>query len=170
MDICSNEVRRRRRRFFRTISGVLSISISLHIHARSHIHIIKCFSPYDTCQNESPRKRHRERIENTRARNSGVWLKEWRKRHFVLKGNKLYFSKKQGDEPHGTIDLEKCVTVKSAEEKTSKRFSFEVATPESVYFMYASTEKEKDEWIGAIGRAIVKYSNVYTCDDFDDDY
>ena len=52
--------------------------------------------------------------------------------------------------------------------ESEKRFSFEVATPESVYFMYASTEKEKDEWIGAIGRAIVKYSNVYTCDD--DDY
>lgn len=23
----------------------------------------------------------------------GMWLKDWRKRYFVLKGNKLYFSK-----------------------------------------------------------------------------
>ena len=31
--------------------------------------------------------------------------------------------------------------------------------------MYAETEKQKDEWIGAIGRAIVKFSNAYTKDD-----
>lgn len=30
--------------------------------------------------------------------------------------------------------------------------SFEVATPEATYYMYAESEKEKDEWIGAIGR------------------
>ena len=34
------------------------------------------------------------------------------------------------------------------------RFSFEVATPEATYYMYAETEKEKDEWIGAIGRCV----------------
>jgi len=94
-------------------------------------------------------------------------LSQWRKRYFQLKGNKLYFSKKEGVDPHGTIDLEKCVTVKSAEEVTDKRYSFEVATPESRFYMYASTEKEKDEWIGAIGRAIVRFSNVY--DEGDDD-
>jgi len=27
--------------------------------------------------------------------------------------------------------------------------------------MYADTEKQKDEWIGAIGRAIVKFSGSY---------
>ena len=32
------------------------------------------------------------------------------------------------------------------------RNSFEVATPEATYYMYADTEKSKDEWIGAIGR------------------
>eukprot|EP00940_MAST-03C_sp_MAST-3C-sp2_P002878 g2878.t1 len=99
-----------------------------------------------------------------------MWLKEWRKRYFLLKGNQLTFSKKKGDEPHGMIDLEKCVTVKSAEEKTNKRNCFEIATPENVFYMYASTEKEKDEWIGAIGRAIVRYSNVYHDDDDADDY
>ena len=41
------------------------------------------------------------------------------------------------------------------------RHCFEVATGENVFFMYADTEKQKDEWIGAIGRAIVKFSGVF---------
>ena len=98
-----------------------------------------------------------------------MWLKDWRKRWFVLEGNKLHFSKSPSDSPHGTIDLAACLTVKSAEDKTDKRNSFEVATPEATYYMYADTEKSKDEWIGAIGRAIVKYSNAFTNeDDYDD--
>mmetsp|Transcript_35016 Transcript_35016/g.97749 ORF Transcript_35016/g.97749 Transcript_35016/m.97749 type:complete len:136 (-) Transcript_35016:33-440(-) len=94
-----------------------------------------------------------------------MWLKEWRRRFFVLKGNKLFFSKNETDEAHGTIDLRDCLTVKSAEEKTDKRHSFEVATPEATYYMFADSEKEKDEWIGAIGRAIVRFSNAFTTDD-----
>ena len=94
-----------------------------------------------------------------------MWLKEWRKRYFLLKGNKLYFSKAAGERPHGMIDLSECLTVKSAEEKTNKRFCFEVATPESTYYMHADSEKEKDEWIGAIGRAIVRFSSAYTAEE-----
>ena len=32
------------------------------------------------------------------------------------------------------------------------RHSIEVSTTEQTYYMYASSEKDKDEWIGAIGR------------------
>ena len=53
---------------------------------------------------------------------------------------------------HGIIDLSECLTVKSADEKTDKPHSFEVATPDQTYYMYAQSEKEKDDWIGAIGR------------------
>ena len=94
-----------------------------------------------------------------------MWLKEWRKRYFILKGNKLYFAQTPQKEPHGVIDLSECLTVKSAEEKTSKKHSVEVATPDATYYMFADTEKEKDEWIGAIGRAIVRFSNAYTTED-----
>ncbi len=66
------------------------------------------------------------------------------------------------DAPHGVIDLSQCLTVKSANDKTGKSFSFEVATPDQVYFMCASDEATKDDWIGAIGRAIVRYSASYT--------
>ena len=61
------------------------------------------------------------------------------------------------------IDLSKCQTVKSADEKTHKKYLFvcyyfmcrhsiEVSTLDQTYYMYASSEKDKDEWIGAIGR------------------
>lgn len=80
--------------------------------------------------------------------------------------------------------------MKSAEDKTGKSFAFEVATPDATYYMHADSEKQKDEWIGAIGRcvgtgprysrlgsrphafprsAIVRYSSAFTADDGYDD-
>lgn len=35
------------------------------------------------------------------------------------------------------VDLKDCLTVKSAEEKTGKAHSFEVATPSETFYMYA---------------------------------
>ncbi|CAK9038493.1 Pleckstrin homology domain-containing protein 1 (AtPH1), partial [Durusdinium trenchii] len=93
------------------------------------------------------------------------WLKDWRRRYFVLKQHRLYFSKDEKSAPHGEIDLKDCLTVKSAEDKTNKKNSFEVATPQEVFFLYADSEKEKDDWIGAIGRAIVRFSSAYMPDD-----
>eukprot|EP00624_Nannochloropsis_granulata_P000057 evm.model.NODE_10174_length_41657_cov_19.929615.4 len=60
------------------------------------------------------------------------------------------------------IDLSSCMTVKSAELKAHKRNALEVSTPETTFLMYADTEKEKDDWIGAVGRAIVRSSTTYT--------
>ena len=45
--------------------------------------------------------------------------------------------------PHGRIDLSSCMTVKSAEQKTSKRNALEVSTHDTTYFMYANTEKAR---------------------------
>lgn len=67
------------------------------------------------------------------------------------------------------IDLSSCMTVKSAELKAQKRNALEVSTPDTTFLMYADSEREKDDWIGAVGRAIVKSSTTYTQDDRDDD-
>ena len=53
------------------------------------------------------------------------------------------------------------LTVKSANDKTGKLHSFEVATKETTFYMHAGSEQEKDDWIGAIGRAIVRFSTSY---------
>jgi hypothetical protein len=86
-------------------------------------------------------------------------------RYFILKGSKLFFAKNETSTPHGMIDLSQCMTVKSAELKAGKRNAIEVSTADTTYFMFADTEKEKDEWIGAIGRAIVQASATFTNDD-----
>ena len=104
-----------------------------------------------------------------------AWLKDWRRRYFILKGSKLFFAKSKNGQPHGMIDLATCTTVKSAELKAQKRNALEVSTPVTTFLMYADTEKEKDDWIGSIGRAIVRCSSTfqndgpYNSDDDDDD-
>ena len=94
-----------------------------------------------------------------------AWLRDWRRRHFILKQSKLFFSKHEGSPPHGMIDLARCMTVKSAEFKARRRHALEVSTQDTTYLMCADTEKEKDDWIGAIGRAIVRCSATFTNDD-----
>eukprot|EP00978_Attheya_sp_CCMP212_P025742 scaffold83347_cov42-Attheya_sp.AAC.3 len=63
--------------------------------------------------------------------------------------------------PHGMVDLSLCTTVKSADLKAHKRNSFEVSTAETTFLLYADSEKEKDDWIGSIGRSIVRCSSTY---------
>jgi hypothetical protein len=82
-----------------------------------------------------------------------------------LKGSKLFFAKGENSAPHGMIDLSACMTVKSAELKAGKRNAIEVSTADTTFYMFADTEKEKDEWIGAIGRAIVQASATFTTED-----
>jgi len=77
-------------------------------------------------------------------------------------GSKLFFAKGEFSAPHGMIDLSICMTVKSAELKAGKKNAIEVSTKERTYYMYADTEKEKDEWIGAIGKSIVQASATFT--------
>lgn len=77
----------------------------------------------------------------------------------------LFFAKNEHATPHGMIDLSACQTVKSAELKAGKRNAIEVTTADTTYYMFADSEKEKDEWIGAIGRSIVQASATYTKDD-----
>lgn len=88
-------------------------------------------------------------------------MQDWRRRYFVLKGSKLFFLKSEYESPHGMIDLATCTTVKSADLKSNKRHSFEISTPETTFLIYADTEKEKDDWIGSVGRAIVRCSSTY---------
>lgn len=63
------------------------------------------------------------------------------------------------------IDLSQCLTVKSAELKAGKKNAIEVSTREQTFFMFADSEKDKDEWIGAVGRAIVQSSSTFTPDE-----
>lgn len=59
------------------------------------------------------------------------------------------------------IDLSTATTVKSADIKSRKKNSFEISTHEMTYLMFADSEKEKDDWIGSVGRSIVRASGTF---------
>eukprot|EP01038_Epipyxis_sp_PR26KG_P006509 gene6509-8947_t len=89
------------------------------------------------------------------------WMGEWRKRYFILKGSKLFFSKSDSNAPHGLIDLVDCIHVKLAESKSKKRNAVEIMLKYETFLVYAETEIERDEWITQLGKSIVKYSSMH---------
>jgi hypothetical protein len=85
------------------------------------------------------------------------YLKQWRRRWFVLQDSMLYsFKRKQTyDQPTEVIDLRVYSSVKSSEDYTNRSHSFDVYSTDTVFSMVADSETEKEDWIRAIGRAIV---------------
>ena len=57
--------------------------------------------------------------------------------------------------------------MKSADIKSRKEYSFEISTVDRTYLLYADNEKEKDDWIGAVGKSIVRSSKTFLNDDKD---
>jgi len=60
--------------------------------------------------------------------------------------------------PRGVIDVNKCLSIKGAEDTINKPFAFEISTQTESMFFIAQNEKDKEDWINAVGRAIVKHS------------
>jgi hypothetical protein len=87
----------------------------------------------------------------------GRTFKRWRKRWVVLQDSMLYSFKKQGDytNPTEVIDLTVFSSVKSTEDYTNRANSFDVYSSTMGFSLVAATENDKEDWIRAIGRAIV---------------
>jgi len=84
-------------------------------------------------------------------------FKRWRRRWFVLQDCTLYSFKKERvyDQPTEIIDLRVFSSVKSSEDYTHRAHSFDVYSTDMVFSMVAPAENDKEDWIRAIGRAIV---------------
>lgn len=84
-------------------------------------------------------------------------LKRWKKRWFVLQDSTLYSFKKEKtyENPTEVVDLRVFSSVKSSEDYTNRINSFDVYSADMVFSMVAASETEKEDWIRAIGRAIV---------------
>lgn len=67
-----------------------------------------------------------------------------------------YKTERSYTSPTETIVLKECATVKSAEEDTNQPYSFRVETASRVFFFVADDAAEKEAWIGAIGRMMVR--------------
>jgi len=78
---------------------------------------------------------------------------------FVLGGHWLCSFKEKGiydtTKATETIDLRVFSSVKSSQDRTNKKFSFDVYSSDQSFSMVAESEKEKEDWIRAIGKAIV---------------
>jgi hypothetical protein len=63
--------------------------------------------------------------------------------------------------PRGVVDVRRCLSIKGAEDAINKPFAFEVSTNEgeSMFFI-ADSDKDKEDWINAVGRAIVRHSRA----------
>ncbi|KAK6935738.1 Pleckstrin homology domain [Dillenia turbinata] len=96
----------------------------------------------------------------------GEYIKTWRRRWFVLKQGKLFWFKdsyiSRVSKPRGVIPVSKCLTVKGAEDVLNKQYAFELSTSQDTMYFIADSEKEKEEWINAIGRSIVQHSRSVT--------
>jgi hypothetical protein len=83
-------------------------------------------------------------------------------RWFVLKQGKIFWFKSDivtpDSVPRGVIEVKKCLSIKGAEDTINKPHAFEVATTDDSMFFIADSDKDKEDWINAVGRAIVKHS------------
>ena len=90
-------------------------------------------------------------------------VRQYRKRWMVLTPDRLYsFKSERGyhQAPTEEIDLKSCGTVKSADDLTNRQYSFTVQVPERNFFLMATSDVERNEWVAAIGRATTENRRV----------
>ena len=78
----------------------------------------------------------------------------------VLSNNTLRTFKAQDNNgtPTETIPLQNFFTVKSADNYLQKQFTFRLESQSRTFYFCASEQAEKENWIGLIGRSLVKPS------------
>ena len=100
------------------------------------------------------------------------YLKSWRKRYIILlKTHMLTFSDNSGDysAPTENIPINNCCTVKSADDELNLPHTFKVLVSDRTFYFAAGDNSEKEAWIGALGKAMIKTS-VMIDQDMEDVY
>ena len=97
------------------------------------------------------------------------WLRQWRPRWTVLTRQFLVTYMFEGEETQGRtptefLALRDCQTVRSAEDDVGQMHAFRVDGPERTFFLVADTKEEKEKWIGAIGKAMIRGSVMIETD------
>ncbi|KAK9727146.1 hypothetical protein RND81_05G261300 [Saponaria officinalis] len=105
----------------------------------------------------------------------GEYIKTWRRRWFVLKKGKLLWFRDPADVkptavPRGIVHVGKCTVIRGAEDVINKVNSFMVHIDGWPTYFVADTDKEKEEWINSIARAIVQNSGAVAPDILDYNY
>lgn len=89
-----------------------------------------------------------------------------------MKQGKIFWFKSDivhpDSQPRGVIEVNKCLSIKGAEDILNKPHAFELSTTEDSMFFIAETVKEKEDWINAVGKAIVRHSKSLLDNDHGD--
>ena len=78
----------------------------------------------------------------------------------LLKQHLLTFKDDSGDysAPTEIIPINNCCTVKSADDELNIQNSFKVLVSDRTFYFLASNNSDKEGWIGALGKAMIKSS------------
>jgi hypothetical protein len=100
----------------------------------------------------------------------GGFVRSWKKRWFVLKGDSMYyFAGPQSEEPLGSIALEGSF-LQAADEHTRKKFSFGIFHPaRRTFFLVADTKQEMQEWVDMVQAKIDILDEMFESDGGDAD-
>ncbi|PSC71238.1 pleckstrin homology domain-containing 1-like [Micractinium conductrix] len=92
----------------------------------------------------------------------GEFIKTWRRRWFILKDGKIFWFKSDivgpSSQPRGVIEVDRCLSIKGAEDAINRPHAFEISTTDQNMYFIADSDKDKEDWINAVGRAIVRHS------------
>ncbi len=96
-------------------------------------------------------------------------LMRWRNRWVVLTPQFLCSFKSQGDytTPTECVRLKDCQCIKGAEQITGKKYSFTIMSLDRAFLFIASSAREKEKWLSAIGKQLVR-PNMLIDDDSGD--
>ena len=98
------------------------------------------------------------------------YLKRWRNRWLVLTPTHLItFKKQQGynNKPTEKMSLDTCGTIKSADEELKRENCFRLDHNLNTFYFKASNQIDKEQWIGAIGRNMMKPGVLMDQEEYD---
>ena len=93
------------------------------------------------------------------------------RRYAVLTKDHLLTFREKGSytNPTEAIKMDSCSTVKSSDDEINKEFSFKLDIAGVTFYFYAESYEEKEGWIGALGRSMIKPS-IMIDEAFDNEY
>eukprot|EP00761_Pharyngomonas_kirbyi_P003451 gb/GECH01003455.1/.p1 GENE.gb/GECH01003455.1/~~gb/GECH01003455.1/.p1 ORF type:complete len:933 (+),score=238.12 gb/GECH01003455.1/:1-2799(+) len=90
----------------------------------------------------------------------GKKIKSWKRRWFVIRDGKLsYYAGIQENRPLRVIDLYDARVSEAPEKENAQRlYCFQVNTPKRIYYMCASSEDDRYDWMTSINRTVMRLS------------
>ena len=89
----------------------------------------------------------------------------------LMKTHMLTYKENNGDwsNPTDCIPINNCCTVKSADDELNVKNSFKVLVSDRTFYFQGADNGDKEAWIGALGKAMIK-SSVMIDDNLDGVY